>query len=222
MTYYRRFSIIIGTPLWRWYISKQYQRGIEDLGKLGREPEFGKKRFTALLCGVGNEATAEEFIKFVYEKNHTATILIIDMGEEQVRAVKKSISERYMDKRISVVKTNALDLEKLIKPGTVDWIETDGFWEYFDYDGLGKLLLVWHKLLKPQGFVTTSATSTASIFDEWVDRVKIWISRVWLDVKVYSHNREKLHRIINEVGFKFVERWTVLPYFRRYTIIKRG
>ena len=95
MSYYRNFKIIIGTPLWRYFFRQEYKKCVDNLKKLNLSPDFYKNSFTALLCGVGNEVTADEFIKFILAKNKS-----------------------------------------------VDWIETDGFLEYFPKEDLNKLLFV--------------------------------------------------------------------------------
>jgi predicted SAM-dependent methyltransferase len=170
---------------------------------------------------VGNEVTADEYIGFVLRKNPDARIWIIDLGEEQIIAVKKMVKSKYKGEDIIVKQVNALDLEKIVKLVSIDWIETDAVWEFFDYKSLKQLLDVWKKILKADGFVTTSATSYGGWWGRMVDQFKIWIGKKWLKVRVYSHERAKLHKLIRDSDYEFCERSTLMPYFRRYSMILR-
>lgn len=127
MSYYRKFRIVIGAPPWRIYLRWAYKKCIEDLNKLNFKPNFNKKDFTCLLCGVGNETTADEFIKFVIKRNSKSKIIIIDIGEEQIKAVERLVKNNYQNLNIKIKKIDALKLDTLLGKYSLDWIETDGF-----------------------------------------------------------------------------------------------
>ncbi len=192
MSYYKNFRIVIGTPLWRIFLRWVYAKSIDDFKKLKFSPNFQKRDFSCLLCGVGNEVTADEFIKFVLQRNKQVKIYIIDLGDEQIEAVKQLVGQKYQGIDITVKKINALDLETMIKSKSINWIETDGLFEFFEYDSLEKLLKIWRSILKEDGFVTTRANSNKRMVDRWIDNIKVWGGRVWLDVTMYSHTRERL------------------------------
>jgi len=218
MSYYRKFRIVIGTPLWRLYLRWAYKKCVCDVKKLDFYPDFIKKDFTCLLCGVGNETTADEFIKFVTERNPSPKIIIIDIGDEQIAAVKKLIAKKYLNLNIKVKKINALRLKTFIKKNTIDWIETDGFFEYFDDKSLKKLLLIWKELLTKDGFITTRACSSHGLIDQIIDKSRIWLGKVWIGVTLYPHDRKKLRNLLKETGFKYFKGLTGLPTFKRYSI----
>lgn len=219
MSYYKNFRIVIGTPLWRLYLRWVYKQGLSDFKKFNYNPNFSQDNFTCLLCGVGNEVTADEFIKFVLEKNKQAKIWIIDLGKEQIEAVKNLVQGKYSDANISVKKINALDLKTIIKPHTIDWIETDGLFEFFDKDSLKQLLIVWKGLIAKNGFITTRACSTENFWDRLLDQIKVWGGKNWLNVEVYSHTRKCLYDIFHSLEFKFTERSTALSIYKRYSIL---
>ncbi len=219
MGYYKRFGIVLGNPLWRQYLRWRYRKSINDFNKLNFTPNFSKQNFTCLLCGVGNEVTAEEFINFVLKRNANPNIWMIDLGEEQIAAVKKMVIEKFPKYNIYLKQIDALELNKLIKPHSVDWIETDGLFEFFDNDSIRQLLNVWKNLLTNDGFITTTATSSRSKLQEYFDRVKIWVGKVWLGVKVYPHTRTQMRQNFETSGLKFIEGPTPVPYFKRYSII---
>lgn len=219
MSYYENFRIVIGTPLWRVYLRWVYAESIEDFKKLKFNPDFNKEDFSCLLCGVGNEVTADEFIKFTLQKNKEAKIWIIDLGDEQTEAVRKLVEQKYQAANMNIKKINALDLGKLIKEYSIDWIETDGLFEFFDNESLGKLLQVWNKLLTKNGFITTRACSTKGLIDKFMDNIKVWGGRVWLNVTTYSHTRKTLHKLFTKNRFKFVEGSTPLSIYKRYSLI---
>ncbi len=221
MSYYKNFGLVLRNPLWRVYIKWVLKCSIEDFEKLNFKPNFNKKNFACLLCGVGNESTAEEFIKFVLTRNKKPIIWIIDLGSEQINAMKKMARLIFPDVKINIRQINALELEKIIKSKTIDWIETDGLFEFFDNSSLRKLLKVWRNILSNEGFITTTATSSRWKLQEYFDRLKIWVGKVWLGVTVYSHTRKQMRENISSSGFKYIEGPTFIPYFKRYSIIKK-
>lgn len=198
-----------------------YATCVKDLNRLGFKPDFSKKDFTALLCGVGNEATADEFIAFVLKRNRRPRIWIIDLGEEQIAAVKELVQKKYPRADIRIERIDALVLETLIRPNSVDWIETDGFLEYFDGNSLRKLLRIWSKILKKDGFVTLRDFASTGRLDGLIDQLRVWLGRVWLGVTLYPHSDQELHNAFTGTGFRFVERGTLLPTLNRYSLAKQ-
>jgi predicted SAM-dependent methyltransferase len=112
-------------------------------------------------------------------------------------------------------------LESLIKPESIDWIETDGLFEFFNYSLLTELLSIWRRVLSSDGFISTTATSTNNYFDIFFDKFKILAGKFWLGVKVYSHARQEIWKIFDQTGFNFVEGPTIVPYFKRYSLCKK-
>lgn len=220
MSYYLNFRLVIGTPLWRLYLRWAYKKCIDDFSKLNFSPDFKKQSFTCLLCGVGNETTADEFIKFTIQRNKKAKIIIIDLGEEQVHAVNKLIQKKYSSLNIVVKQINALALDTYFKKDSIDWIETDGFLEYFDKDSLYKLLITWYKLLKQKGFITLREPASQGKMEEIIDMLRIWIGKVWLGVTLYLHNKKELTSLFKKSGFIYNENTTFIPTFNRYSLIK--
>lgn len=219
MSYYNGFKIIIGSPLWRIYLRWRYNQSINDFKKLNFLPNFKKRDFSCLLCGVGNEVTADEYIRFVLQKNVKPKIWIIDLGEEQVVAVKEMVQKKYSNINIIVKQIDALNLNEIIKQNSIDWIETDGLFEFFDNSSIQRLLKVWKSLLKSDGFITTTATSSRCKIQEFFDTFKIWIGKVWLKVVVYRHTRSQMHNNFKSIGLKYVEGPTPVPYFKRYSAV---
>ncbi|HIH40999.1 TPA: class I SAM-dependent methyltransferase [Candidatus Woesearchaeota archaeon] len=219
-SYYRRFKIIIGTPLWRIYLRSSYKKCLKNLKRLNFSLNFSKKSFSALLCGVGNEATADEFIKFVTGKNKNAKIIIIDIGDEQIRAVRKLVGAKYSPLDIIVKKINALELDSFIKKHSIDWIETDGFLEYFDQRHLRLLFAQWKNVLAEGGVITFRDSFSKNKFDELIGSFRVWIAREWLGVTVFSHSKKFFENLIELSGFNYCAEPTLLPTFIRYTLIK--
>ena len=206
--------------MWKYYLRWVYKKCIDDFSKLDFKPNFTSENFKCLLCGVGNEVTADEFISFVLKRNSKAKIIIIDIGNEQIKAVKKLIKDKYPTKKIKVIKANALKLLNLLDEKSIDWIETDGFFEYFDKLSLKQLLQVWKKLLKINGFITTRVCVSNSKFDKLVDRLRVKIGKDWLGVKLYPHSKKEVHSLIKKMGYRFITKSTLLPTFKRYSLVK--
>lgn len=221
MSYYKNFGWVLRNPIFRTYSRWAYRKGAEDLKKLDRVPYFEREVFSCLLCGVGNESTPFEFISFVRQRNVAAVIWIIDLGEEQIRGVRRMVSEKFSnDQFIKTLKINTLELLSVIQKVSIDWIETDGFLPYFDSDSLQKLIQVWSGLLRTDGFVTTRMFSTYGFLGGLAERFMVWTGKVWLSVTVYGYSREELSKVFNDSGFKFVEGVTPLPTFKRFILVK--
>lgn len=211
---------MIGSRLWRLYLRWAYRRCIEDLRKLNFRADFNKKDFTALLCGVGNEVTADEFIKFVITKNLKAKIIIIDIGSEQIRAVTKMVRSKYPTLDIDIKQINALELLSFLPGSSINWIETDGFLEFFNTDNLRDLLGVWKTLLKQEGFITIREPASDGMIGKIIDHLRIRIAKLWLGVTLYNHTKAELEKMFRDHKFMFTSKSTLLPTFRRYSLIK--
>lgn len=221
MGYYHKFKIVIGTPLWRIYLRWAYKRCANDLKKLNLSPNFTKNGFTCLLCGVGNETTADEFIKFIIQRSSNPKIFIIDIGEEQVRATKKLVTEKYPTSDIKIKKIDALRLNSFFEPNTIDWVETDGFLEYFNHASLEKLLQIWERILAKDGFITTRDCASEGKIDQAIDSARIWLGKVWLGITLYPHEQQELRKLFTKCGFRYFEGPTFLPTFKRFSLIKK-
>lgn len=220
MGYYHKFKIVIGTPLWRVYLRWAYRKCIDDLTRLDFSPDFTKEGFSCLLCGVGNETTADEFINFTLQKNSHPNIYIIDLGDDQVKAVNKLVRQKYSHKNITVKKINALGLNSFLRPNQIDWIETDGFLEYFGHLSLEKLLRIWEEILANDGFITTRDCASKGKLDQIIDFVRIWLGKIWLGTTLYPHRQQELRHLFTKSGFKYFEGSTFLPTFKRFSLIK--
>lgn len=218
MSYYHNFKIIIGNPLFHLYLKWAYKKGIDDLKYIGVTPSFEKKSFTCLLCGVGNESTANLFIKFVTSKNPKAIIYIIDIAQEQITAVRKLVEMKYSGFNINIIQTDALDLGKNIKKSSIDWIETDFILAFFDKNELEKLFKVWKYLLAKNGYITFRDSATSNGFDRILDRVKIFIGKIWLGVFAYSHSVDELKEVFHDTGFKYKYNNILIPYLKRFCL----
>lgn len=218
MSYYRRFRIILDTPIFRRYLRWCYDRGIKDLSQLNFVPNIRKPNFTALLCGVGHESSADVFISFVTKLNPSASIVIIDLGAEQVEAVKKLVAAKYPNRTVRVIQTDALDLEKFIKTKSVDWIETDWLFAFFNQDSLKKLLGVWYRLLSDEGFITTRCGGDQNWLDRLITKAVVWIGKIWLGVSLYQHDRQAVELLMNQTGFRWTGHSMGIPTARRYSL----
>ncbi len=220
MQFYPFFKLLTNHWLWRRYLRWAYQQCLADLAQLGFTPNFRRAGFTCLLCGVANEITASEYLNFVRRHNPRARIIIIDLGGEQIVAVKKLVAERFSDLDIVIKQLDALDLASFITARSLDWIETDGFLEYFDQRSLEKLLRIWSELLKPDGWVTTREWGSHSLVGSVFDRFRIWLVHTTVGVKLYIHTFTSLTRTFEQVGFRWVSGRAPLPTFRRFSLVK--
>ncbi len=221
-SYYKRFGLVLNHPLWPKYLRWAYRQGLIDVKALGANPNFNKPEFACLLCGCGNEQTADTFIEFVTSQNRSAKIYIIDLGSEQIIAIKKMVAQKYKKSDVTVHQINALDLEKMIPADSIDWIETDGFIEYFNHQQLEKLLNVWHRLLRKDGFITTRDCITEGLLTRTADCLRVNIGRLWLGVELFPHTRTEFESLFSEIGFRYRFANTWLYTYRRLALIKKN
>lgn len=221
MSYYSRWSLVIGTSLFQNFLKSSYALGVSDLDKLHKKAHFSDPNFTCMLCGVGNAATANSFIQFALSRNPKSHIVIIDLGEEQITEVKKLVQRNYSQSNITIRQMNALDLLSWLKSSSLDWIETDGFLEFFSPSQLLRLIHIWHILLKPEGFITIRETASQSKIGSIIDIIRIWLGKLWLGVQLYKFTLQDLERIFQTNGFKYVSYPTSIPTYRRFTLVKK-
>lgn len=219
--YYHRFKFIIGTPFYGLFLRWAYDQCINDLDKLGLTPDFNKKDFTCLLCGCGHEQTADVFIQFIVNRNPKAKIIIIDIGNYQIEAIKKLVKKKYKKLNIMIKQIDALKLNTFIKNDSIDWIETDGFLSYFDLKSLNNLFTLWHDLLKKDGFITIREIALEGFIGKIGNPVKIWVGKYLFDVTLYSNYKHELLSIFNKSGFKYTKGLTPIPFFLRFSFIKK-
>ncbi|MBI5151309.1 MAG: class I SAM-dependent methyltransferase [Candidatus Pacebacteria bacterium] len=220
MSYYTKWGMIIGSPIFQRFLRENYAKGLSDLHLLKRENPFFQSDFSSLLCGVGNAETARSFIEFVTNRNPNAHIFIIDLGTEQIDAVKKLVKHNFGKYDIKAQQMNALDLTTWLKRSSLDWIETDGFLEFFSPPQLQKLLKIWHTLLKKDGYITIREPASDNIWESVIDVLRVWMAKWWLGVRLYVYSLTDLKRIFHDSGFLFKTFPTKVPTFRRFTLVK--
>lgn len=222
MSYYSRWGLVIGQPVFQRFLRENYGLGLADLKLLKQKSPFASPDFSCLLCGVGNAATARTFIQFVIEKNPKAKIHIIDLGAEQIAAAKHVVEQEFSSYDIQVRQMNALELLGWLKSASLDWIETDGFLEFFSPPQLAKLLQIWHTLLKDTGFATIREPASASFWETAVlDVWRLWLAKLWLGITIYKHSLAELEQAFATAGFRLVTFPTKVPTFCRFTMVKR-
>ena len=209
------------SPIFQRFLRRNYELGVSDLALFNKPLSFKRSNFTCFLCGVGNKETARTFIQFVIKRNLKAKIIIIDLGEEQIQEVSKLVSQSFSQYRIEVKRVDALNLLSWLEKSSIDWIETDGFLEFFSKPKLSKLLSIWHSLLKIDGFITLREPASNSWIGSFIDTFRIKIAMRWLGIQIYLHTMQSLNKQFDSAGFQHVSFPTIVPTFRRYTLIKK-
>lgn len=221
MRYYRNHWLYANNPIAGAYLRHAYEIGIKNFNKLNFQPNFSKANFTSLLCGVGNERNADEFITFVINKNPSSTIWIIDIAEQNLKAVRDLVMNKYPNINIRIENVNALELLKIISKNSIDWIETDAFLEFFDNGSLEKLLTVWRELLKSDGFITTRDYVDGGMWSRLIiNPLRYLVMEMWLGVKIYQHSQNDFNTIFDKVGLRVVQDSAFLPTYKHFSIIK--
>src|SRR3989344_2806921 len=134
--YYKRIQFLMHNPLWGSYLMWAYKKGFEDLKKDGLHPNFSSKSFTALLCGTAGSTTSKTFAKYVFSKNPEAKLIILDLGEGQINDSKEVLTKMFPGKNVIYLCEDALKTS--LSKKSVDYIETDGIFEFFSYSDISK------------------------------------------------------------------------------------
>ena len=177
-----------------------------------------RKNTTCLLCGVSGEITANEFIKFVLKNNYDCRIIIIDLGQEQIESVKRLVKEKYPGANIFVKQANALKLE-FIKDKSIDWIDTDGFFSFFNDRQLQMLFAEWKRILKNDGFITFRELISGGLFFTLANKLRAYVAKLYMGIVLNLHNTEELEQNIKQVGFKSSHSISPIPLLKRYCLI---
>mgnify|MGYP001561101362 CR=1 FL=1 len=219
MNYYSRFKIISNNRLWRRYLRWAYKKCIEDFKKINCNIDFSKRGFTALLCGTSGEITSEEFINFIMSRNKKARIIILDIASEQLEQSKIILSKKYNKVAIKYLLSDAKDIS--LKNQSVDYIETDGFLEYFSKQDMDIVLKEWDRILKKGGFITLRDFASNSQFGKIIDMVRIFIGKVYFGVKLHAHSFQDFINAFKDTNFSFVNGGRAfLPTYRRFSLYK--
>jgi len=215
--FYRKFQTISKFPLWPNYLRWVYKKTIDDPVSLGIKPISKRKEFSCLLCGVSGEITAEEYIKFVLKINSEAKIMIIDIGEDQTGSVQKLVKEKFPKANIIVKRANALDLS-FIKDKSLDWIDTDGFFSFFDEKQLMDLFSEWKRMLKNDGYITFRELVSSGFVSKTINILRAKSSQVYMGIKLNLHSLNELTKKFNTLGFKCSRGHSPILFLDRYCL----
>lgn len=217
LKYYHRFQPFISNPLWRLYLRWAYAQGLKDLKPIKHPLPLENRQPSVLLCGVGSIVTAEEFIRFALNQAPQAKITIIDLRAEQIEQITRLAQQKFPRSHITTYSINALALPTVIKPASLDWIETDALFEFLTPDELKKLIQIWRQLLKPIGFATTRVIASNTLTD-WL---LLKFAPRWLHFNFYRHKTSELETLFHSNHFHFFSGKTPIPYLRRYTLVPK-
>ena len=219
--YYRVFKLIDHNPLWKRYLISSYRKGVAELAELAVVPDFDRKGFTSLLCGTAGAATSRAFVRYVLSRNRAAPIVVLDRSEIPLEESKRVLDKEFPEAAIAYLRCDARKMP--LKRGSVDYVETDAFLEYFPPQELDLLLAEWSRVLRKDGFITTRAFASDSFFGTIVDNVRLLIAKHVFGVQVYRHTKEVLGTALRRAGFRFVIGGnTFLPTFKRFSIVKQS
>lgn len=216
--FYQRFQIVSRFPLWGNYLRKVYDDAIHDALKLNPQCNFHRSEFTCLLCGVSGEITAREFIKFVLKINPAGRIIIIDIGQNQIKSVRRLVKEEFFGEKICIRRTNALDLG-FIKDKSVDWIDTDGFFSFFDQKELLYLFQEWKRILRDDGFITFRELTSHGLLSGFVNKLRDRVSRLYLGIRLNIHRTNELYDDFEKMRYKFSHGRSPIPFLDRYCLV---
>lgn len=219
--FYKKFQLISKLPFWENYLRCVYGQAIQDAKQLDAGSINNRSNFTCLLCGVSGEITARKFINFVLKYNSKSKIIIIDIGQDQINSVKKLIKEEFPKSNIEVKQANALNLS-FIKNNSIDWIDTDGFFSFFNENELILLFKEWKRILRKEGFITFRELTTNNFVSSLINKLRNKASRVYMGIKLNLHSTKELYDDFEILKFKFKRGNSPIPLLDRYCLINKN
>lgn len=217
--FYQKFQLISKFPLFPSYLRWVYQKAVEDSSRFSITPFSLRSQPMCLLCGVAGEITANEYISFVLKTNPNANMIIIDLGKEQVESVKKLVKERYPKENIQVMQANAFNLG-FIKNNSIDWIDTDGFFSFFDQNELQNLFKEWKRILKDDGFISFRELTSGSLFFTIANHLRAFFSKAYMEISLHLHSEKELQGDFRKIGFRSRSGWSPAIALKRYCLVK--
>ena len=117
-----------------------------------------------------------------------------------------------------VKKANALDLN-FIESKTIDWIDTDGFFSFFDRAQLNKLFIEWKRILNDNGFISFRELVSSNPVSMLANKIRALVTLPYMGIKLNLHSMQELREDFQELEFKFKSGRSPFPFLNRYCLI---
>ncbi len=216
--FYNKCRALWTLPLWPYYLRWVYKHAFLDALNFNVLANNKALNFTCLLCGVAGEITANEFISFVLKYKPHSKIIIIDIGKEQIKSVQKLVKDKYPHSDIVIKQENALNL-RFIKNKSINWIDTDGFFSFFDENQLLQLLKEWKRILRNDGFITFRELTSHGFTSKFFNTIRCKIIKSYLKIIPHPHTSIELENNFQKLHYKFSRKNTPIPLFERYCLV---
>lgn len=169
---------------------------------MGTPLDIEKERFTALLCGTCGEVTSSIFVEHILRFNNHARIIILDLGDAQIKHSKEMTSKKFPDADVSYVVADARNSG--LPAASIDFIDTDFMFEYLDERGLNQLFAEWRRILVRRGHIAFRTFGTTSWLSRQLDYLLIHgFCRLLMKSDVYSHSLESIENMLQSNGFRY-------------------
>lgn len=172
-----------------------------------------------MLCGTSGARTATNFVQFVLSKNPHAKIIILDISETPIEQSKNALTLKFPEANIHYIRSDAKNSN--LPARSVDYIESDAFFEFFNASDLTLLLKEWERLLKKGGFATTRAFARRYIIEKPADLFRKFVAIRYLDVQIHIHRRSDIINAIKNTDLQYVQKGDAfIPTFKRFAFLK--
>lgn len=190
--YHKRHARYAAAGWHRRFLRIAYSRSQRALESAGCRPLVAPGA-RVLLCGAGAPATAEEFAAFVYERQPSAQLCVIDIARAPLAALRDATKAK-------LVCSDARALP--FADATFDLVETDFLLQFFDREERRKVLAEWARVLRPGGALTTRDWVTRGRgLDPLWDALRRGVLRAVLDVRVHVLRDDDLREALENAGF---------------------
>lgn len=215
----KKFDLVTNNGVWRFYLRWVYKKCIQDLSDWGSPVKFNKVDFTALLCGTAGAATSKEFIDFILSHNPQAKIIILDLGENQIKDSKRMVKNHYPSSNIECIQADARSIP--LKSSSIDLIETDGVFEFMSGNDVKKTLKEWNRILSIDGKCTFRDFASYSFFPTLINNMKLFIGKTLFKAQLFNHTYDEFIKMFNEANFEYLSAGGALvPTLRRFVLRK--
>lgn len=213
--FYKRYQrYLSSTPIFSNYIRWVYKKTNTDIKQLNLQSNYNN----VLLCGTCGEITSLLFVKNILSINPKAHITILDYGEAQVQNSKLAIEKKYPNADVQYIVSDARST--IIEDQSIDYIDTDYMFEYFNKEGLDELFKEWKRILNPSGLITFRAFAVQSTFSKFLHWIMVDVyCGFFLKSNIFMHSKKTIQSIIIRNGYKFyIKGRALFPFGYRYLV----
>lgn len=206
------------SPITKIYLENAYNTSREIILDNDWDDPLQKSSPTVLLSGTGMSLTTSSFVHFVKKHNHDAKIYILDWSTIPLENSKRRLSDEYRnnleDEHIHFVHADAAHTP--FTDNLFDLIETDIFLAFFSLEEKAAVLREWHRILKPNGIITTRdwITPKKGLVGKLMSEYQRRKIKMGTGVDIYKTTEMEYRKLFTQAGFETMFNQARYPLIR--------